>query len=270
MRAQRFDFDATVVSRLKSGGGVLVAKLAMMELAGGFGVSHPESSFTGPGVNQWDTSRWSEGSSRGSGSAVGAGLVTFAIGSETWGSILHPSAACAGRRTGCRRSGPRPLSRGCRPGRARAVGTDSSLPRRSRGNWHRTGLAGRGVPSGCRGLSCARSSAGRRPGPRSRHRGGLHVPATVHRRRRGGARPPRESVPGLQVQLPARLAEVERRGFPVAPGFHGRPGGRGEHARPAGAERPPRFEVALALVRRVGQADGDVYQYRRGGAARLP
>ncbi len=94
MRPQRFDFDATVVSRLESGGGVLVANLAMMELAGGFGVSHTESSFTGPSVNPWDTSRWSEGSSSGSGLAVGAGLVTFAIGSETWGSILHQSAAC--------------------------------------------------------------------------------------------------------------------------------------------------------------------------------
>lgn len=90
-RDQVFDFDATVVSRLESAGAVLSAKLAMMELAGG---SHPNSSFTGPGLNPWDTGRWSEGSSSGPGAAVGAGLVPFAIGSETGGSILHPSAAC--------------------------------------------------------------------------------------------------------------------------------------------------------------------------------
>ncbi len=92
-RTQIFDFDATVVGRLEAAGGLLAAKLALMELAG-FGGSHPNSSFTGPGINPWGEGRWSEGSSSGSGSAVAAGLVPFAIGSETWGSILHPSAAC--------------------------------------------------------------------------------------------------------------------------------------------------------------------------------
>src|SRR5213078_1401130 len=49
---------------------------------------------TGPGLNPWDRTRWSGGSSSGSGAAVAAGLVPFAIGSETSGSILTPSAFC--------------------------------------------------------------------------------------------------------------------------------------------------------------------------------
>jgi Asp-tRNA(Asn)/Glu-tRNA(Gln) amidotransferase A subunit family amidase len=58
------------------------------------GYRQPDASFTGPGVNPWDTTRWSGGSSSGSGSAVCAGLVPFAIGSETWGSILGPANHC--------------------------------------------------------------------------------------------------------------------------------------------------------------------------------
>jgi aspartyl-tRNA(Asn)/glutamyl-tRNA(Gln) amidotransferase subunit A len=49
---------------------------------------------TGPGLNPWDRTRWSGGSSSGPGSATAAGLVTFSIGSETSGSILTPSAYC--------------------------------------------------------------------------------------------------------------------------------------------------------------------------------
>jgi aspartyl-tRNA(Asn)/glutamyl-tRNA(Gln) amidotransferase subunit A len=45
-------------------------------------------------VNPWNTGHWSGGSSSGSGSAVAAGLVPFAIGSETWGSILSPAGYC--------------------------------------------------------------------------------------------------------------------------------------------------------------------------------
>src|SRR5262249_31841585 len=48
----------------------------------------------GPGLNPWDRSRWSGGSSSGSGAAVAAGLVPFALGSETSGSILTPAAFC--------------------------------------------------------------------------------------------------------------------------------------------------------------------------------
>lgn len=93
-RAQTFDFDATVVERLEAAGAVLVAKLAMVELAGGMGYRQPNASFTGPGISPWGAGAWSGGSSSGSGSAVGAGLVPFAIGSETWGSILSPAANC--------------------------------------------------------------------------------------------------------------------------------------------------------------------------------
>jgi aspartyl-tRNA(Asn)/glutamyl-tRNA(Gln) amidotransferase subunit A len=93
-RERRFDYDATVIRRLREAGAVLAAKLAMVELAGGMGYRKPDASFTGPGVNPWDTTRWSGGSSSGSASAVCAGLVPFAIGSETWGSILGPANHC--------------------------------------------------------------------------------------------------------------------------------------------------------------------------------
>ena len=94
LRGQTFDFDATVIQRLEQAGAVLVAKLAMVELAGGMGYRQPNASFTGPGISPWGADAWSGGSSSGSGSAVAAGLVPFAIGSETWGSILSPAANC--------------------------------------------------------------------------------------------------------------------------------------------------------------------------------
>jgi aspartyl-tRNA(Asn)/glutamyl-tRNA(Gln) amidotransferase subunit A len=93
-RDQVFDHDATVVTRLGAAGAVLVAKLAMVELAGGMGYDEADASFTGPGLTPWNTDFWSGGSSSGPGSAVAAGLVGFAIGSETSGSILTPSAFC--------------------------------------------------------------------------------------------------------------------------------------------------------------------------------
>lgn len=93
-RDQVFDYDATVVTRLRDAGAVLVGKLAMVELAGGGGYRYAAASLHGPGLNPWDTTRWSGGSSSGSGSAVAAGLVPFALGSETWGSIMSPSAYC--------------------------------------------------------------------------------------------------------------------------------------------------------------------------------
>ena len=91
-RTQVFDYDATVVERVAAGGGVLVAKLAMVELAGGFGYNNADASFTGPARTPWNTDFWSGGSSSGPGAAVGAGLVPWAIGSETSGSILTPAA----------------------------------------------------------------------------------------------------------------------------------------------------------------------------------
>ena len=91
-RDQTFEEDATVVERLESAGGVLIGKLATVELAGGFGYDQPDAAFTGPGLNPWNTDAWSGGSSSGPGSAVPAGLVGFAIGTETWGSITTPAA----------------------------------------------------------------------------------------------------------------------------------------------------------------------------------
>jgi aspartyl-tRNA(Asn)/glutamyl-tRNA(Gln) amidotransferase subunit A len=91
-REQTFDYDATAVTRLREKGAVLCAKLAMVELAGGMGYNNPDASFTGPGITPWNTGFWSGGSSSGPGAAVAAGIVPFAIGSETSGSILTPSA----------------------------------------------------------------------------------------------------------------------------------------------------------------------------------
>ena len=93
-RNQVFDYDATVITRLREAGAVLVAKLAMVELAGGLGYDHADASFTGPGLTPWNPGFWSGGSSSGPGASVAAGLVPFAIGSETSGSILTPSAFC--------------------------------------------------------------------------------------------------------------------------------------------------------------------------------
>jgi len=91
---QRFDTDATVVTRLRDAGAVLLAKLAMVEFAGGLGYRYANASSTGPGRNPWNPDRWTGGSSSGSGAAVAGGLVGFALGTETWGSILCPSAFC--------------------------------------------------------------------------------------------------------------------------------------------------------------------------------
>src|SRR5207253_7848437 len=93
-RDQIIGEDATVVAKLKRSGAVLAAKLAMVELAGGGGYRYPSASLQGPGRNPWNKEHWSGGSSSGSGSAVGAGLVPFAIGSETSGPIGTPSAYC--------------------------------------------------------------------------------------------------------------------------------------------------------------------------------
>ncbi|MCA1685901.1 MAG: amidase, partial [Planctomycetia bacterium] len=84
-RTRVIDRDAAVVTRLREAGAVLAAKLSMVELAGGMGYRQANASLTGPGRNPWKPSQWSGGSSSGSGSAVAAGLVPFAIGTETWG-----------------------------------------------------------------------------------------------------------------------------------------------------------------------------------------
>lgn len=91
---QVFDESATVLRKLDKTGSVLIGKLAMVELAGGGGYRTAAASLFGPGLNPWDPACWSGGSSSGSASAVAAGLVPFALGSETSGSIITPSAYC--------------------------------------------------------------------------------------------------------------------------------------------------------------------------------
>ncbi|MDX6694203.1 MAG: aspartyl-tRNA(Asn)/glutamyl-tRNA(Gln) amidotransferase subunit [Blastocatellia bacterium] len=91
---QQFKEDATVVRKLREAGAVLVAKLAMVELAGGMGYNEASASLTGACRTPWNTEFWSGGSSSGPGAAVAAGLVAFAIGSETSGSIITPAAFC--------------------------------------------------------------------------------------------------------------------------------------------------------------------------------
>ena len=85
---QHFDEDATVVKRLDAAGAVLVAKFTLGALAMG------DKWFGGRTRNPWNPNQGSSGSSAGSASAVAAGCVAFAIGSETLGSISSPSTRC--------------------------------------------------------------------------------------------------------------------------------------------------------------------------------
>jgi aspartyl-tRNA(Asn)/glutamyl-tRNA(Gln) amidotransferase subunit A len=91
---QTFDFDATVIRKLHDAGAVLLGKAAMIELAGGMGYRYAAASATGPARNPWNTDCWTCGSSSGSGAIMAAGLAAFAIGTETWGSIICPSGFC--------------------------------------------------------------------------------------------------------------------------------------------------------------------------------
>ncbi len=91
---QQFDYNATLIERLNEAGAVLLAKAAMIELAGGLGYSGGEASLTGPARNPWNPDCWTCGSSSGSGAMVSAGLAPWALGSDTRGSILCPSAWC--------------------------------------------------------------------------------------------------------------------------------------------------------------------------------
>jgi AtzE family amidohydrolase len=83
--------DGTLVARLESAGAILVGALNMGEYAYDF---TGENFHDGPSRNPHDTSRMSGGSSGGSGSAVGGGLVPLALGSDTNGSIRVPSSFC--------------------------------------------------------------------------------------------------------------------------------------------------------------------------------
>ncbi|MEM6841610.1 MAG: amidase [Bacteroidota bacterium] len=85
---QMIDQTATVVKKLEEAGAVLVAKLTSGALARG------DVWFGGTTKNPWDLTQGASGSSAGSASAVVAGLVGFAIGTETMGSISSPSTRC--------------------------------------------------------------------------------------------------------------------------------------------------------------------------------
>ena len=85
---QTIDEDATVVQRLDEAGAILVAKFTLGALAMG------DKWFGGRTRNPWNTKQGSSGSSAGPASAVAAGCVPFAIGSETLGSISSPSTRC--------------------------------------------------------------------------------------------------------------------------------------------------------------------------------
>lgn len=87
-RDQVIDQDAAVIGKLEEAGAVLVAKLTLGALAWG------DVWFGGMTRNPWDPEQGSSGSSAGSAAAVAAGLVPFAIGTETWGSIVSPSTRC--------------------------------------------------------------------------------------------------------------------------------------------------------------------------------
>lgn len=85
---QKFEEDAAVVQHLRTAGAILIAKMTMGSLAMG------DVWFGGTTRNPWDLKQGSSGSSAGSASAVAAGLLPFAIGTETQGSIVSPSTRC--------------------------------------------------------------------------------------------------------------------------------------------------------------------------------
>ncbi len=85
---QNIPYTAAIVKNLEDAGAVLIAKLTLGALAMG------DVWYGGVTKNPWDLKQGSSGSSAGSASATSAGLVAFAIGTETWGSIVSPSTRC--------------------------------------------------------------------------------------------------------------------------------------------------------------------------------
>jgi aspartyl-tRNA(Asn)/glutamyl-tRNA(Gln) amidotransferase subunit A len=91
---RKFDYDAHVISLLNKAGAILIGKAAMIELAGGMGYRYGTASISGGAKNPWDETCWTCGSSSGSGAIASAALAAFAIGTETWGSIICPATYC--------------------------------------------------------------------------------------------------------------------------------------------------------------------------------
>ncbi len=85
---QQIDHTATIVKKLEAAGAILIAKLTSGALARG------DVWFDGQTKNPWDLTQGAQGSSAGSAAATVAGLVGFAIGTETMGSIVSPSSRC--------------------------------------------------------------------------------------------------------------------------------------------------------------------------------
>lgn len=84
-------WDATVIKKIKESGGIIIGKTTMDELGmGGTG----KTAHTGHVRNPWDTTKMTAGSSSGSAAAVAAGIVPFAIGSDTGDSVRKPAAFC--------------------------------------------------------------------------------------------------------------------------------------------------------------------------------
>jgi Asp-tRNA(Asn)/Glu-tRNA(Gln) amidotransferase A subunit family amidase len=104
---RQIDRAATVVQRLEQAGAVLVAKLSLGAIAMG------DMWFRGMTRNPWNYTQGSSGSSAGSAAATVAGLVGFALGSETLGSIVSPSRRCGA--TGFRPTFGRVSRAGCMP-----------------------------------------------------------------------------------------------------------------------------------------------------------
>lgn len=106
-RDQVLNRKATVAQRLEDAGAVLIAKLTLGALAMG------DEWFGGRTNNPWNPAQGSSGSSAGSASATAAGLVGFAIGSETLGSIVSPCRRCGA--SGLRPTFGRVSRAGCMP-----------------------------------------------------------------------------------------------------------------------------------------------------------